>query len=199
MTEEQCFVCKRTQKDIDGIFADILVPFRKNVEDLDKRKEKIIKDYTKQFKKFSKKHKGKDYLDLTFQTIRTDKEQFSRMIDGLDEFFTYGHWKNLKLETKDKLSDMIDYVMDDKFFEINLKHRYLSDDPRVEIKEIMLERNGWQRLVERFELSTYDMKLFLKMDFDYLDKDRKEEMEEYLLDKRYHAIICPVCKDMIHR
>lgn len=197
MTEDKCYLCKRNKKDIDEIFADILVPFRKNVTDLDKRRENIIKEYNKQFKKFAKKHKGKDYLDLTFQTIWTDKDQFAKMVEDLDEFFDYAHWKNAKLEMKDRLSDMIDYVTDEKFWDINLKHRYINKDPRIEVKEIQLERNGWQRLIERFELSTYDMKLFLKMDFDFLEKDRKEEMEEYLLDKKYHATICPVCQHMI--
>lgn len=197
MTDDQCYVCKRTQKDIDEIFSDVLVPFRKNVSDLDVRRDKIVKDFTKQFKKFKKTHKGKDYLDLTFQTIWTDKEGFTKMIENLDEFFTYAHWKNAKLEMKDKLGDMIDYVMDEKFFEINLMHKYINEDPRIELKEIKLERDGWCRLTDRFEISKYDMKMFKTPDFLFLNKQRRLEMEDYLMDKKYHATICPVCKDMI--
>ncbi len=197
MTDDQCHVCKRTQKDIDEIFSDILVPFRKNVTDIDERKAEIIKESTKQFKKFQKKHKGKDYLDLSFQTVWTDKEGFTKMIENLDDFFTYAHWKNAKLEMKDKLSDIIDYVMDDKFFEIDFKNKYINEDPRIEMKDILEERKGWRRLIKRYEISKYDLTMFKSQDFMFLPKARRLEMEDYLMDKRYHAVICPVCKDMI--
>jgi hypothetical protein len=39
--------------------------------------------------------------------------------------------------------------------------------------------------------------MFKSQDFTFLIKQRRLEMEDYLMDKKYHATICPVCKDMI--
>jgi hypothetical protein len=194
---EECYVCKRTQKEMDVMFKDVLVPFRKKATDLMKNEEAIIKEWNSKFKKFTKTHEGKDYLDLTFQTIYTDRDQFSKMIENLDEFIDYAHWKDQKISKKEKLGDVLEYINNKKFWDINLKHKYHKDDPRKALRSMKEERTGWEDLVKKFEISTYHMKKFRSHHFSFLDTDRKEEMMEYLLDKEFKVPICPVCLDMI--
>ena len=196
----ECYICKRNTKDIDGTFKEVLIPFRTQVKDLEKDHKKIVKAWKAIFNKFKKTHEGKDYLDLTFQTIKTDKEQFSKMIPDLDEFFQYQMWRTYhKLNLKIKLGEVVDFVQSKGFWELDLKKKYMNKDPRIELKRMMEEKLKWIELIERFEINDYSMKMFKKHDFDFLDKEMRKKWIEDHLERVEEVPICPICKDMLSR
>lgn len=195
---DKCYICKRGRREINSLFKEILTPFREKVAQLDKKQEEIIKSGKEKMEAFKSKHEGKDYLNFNFQTIKTDREQFEKLIEDLSEFFDYQKWRTYKkFNNKVTLQEVVDHVTAPDFWEITTNKKYVNNDPRIELQNILKKKEEWNRLISKFDLSIYSSRLFSKKDFDFLDKEERKPVLDEFAKRTSEVHICPVCKDIL--
>ncbi len=195
---EKCYICRRTKKDLDTLFKEILVPFREKVVEIDIEIEKIVKEGKEKMEAFKLKHQGNDYLKFNFQTIKTDKEQFEKLIPGLSDFINYQNYRTYKkFDNRVKLQEVIEYVTAPDFWEISMKKKYVNEDPRIELQRLMKKKEEWQKLICDLQFKDHSMKMFSKKAFDFLSKEEKKEVTELFARKTTEVQVCPVCRDLL--
>ncbi len=195
---EKCYICRRTNKDLDTIFKDILIPFGVKVVELDTEINKIVKEGKEKMEAFKIKHQGNDYLKFNFQTIKTDKEQFETLVPELSDFFDFQNYRTYKkFDNRIKLHEVIDFVTAPDFWEISMKKKYVNDDPRIELQRLMKKKEEWQKLICDLHFKDHSMKMFSKKAFDFLSKEEKKEITEKFASKTTEVQVCPVCRDLL--
>ncbi len=197
---DKCYICKRGRREINSLFKEILTPFREKVAELEKKQKEITENGKEKMEAFKAKHEGKDYLNFNFHTIKTDKEQFEKVIPDLSEFFQYQNWRTYKkFNNKAILRDVVDYVNAPDFWDVSIKKKYVNDDPRIELQSIIRKKEEWNRLISNFDLNKYSARLFSKRDFDFLDKDERKPVVDEFAKRTSEVHICPVCKDILQK
>jgi hypothetical protein len=195
---DKCYICKRGKRELNTLFKEILTPFRAKVKALDERYGTIIKEGKEKMEAFKVKHEGNDYLNFNFQTVKTDREQFEKLIPDMEEFFTFQNYRTYKkFNNKVKLQEVVDYVNSPDFWEISLKKKYINGDPRIELKKILKTKEEWNRLISDFDLGTYSYRMFSKKDFEFLDKEEREEVVSEFSKMTNDIFVCPVCMELL--